>query len=72
MSDAYTNLLVHIAFSTKNRDKSLTADVRRELYPYMTALARKCGAKAFAVNGGLEHVHLLVLLSPTGTVSDLI
>jgi REP element-mobilizing transposase RayT len=72
MSDAYTNLLVHVVFSTKNRDRNLTADVRRELYPYLTALARKSGSKALAANGGLDHVHLLVMVPPTVTISDLI
>jgi REP element-mobilizing transposase RayT len=70
MPDAYTNLLVHVVFSTKNRDTVLTADVRRELYPYLASLAKECRAKAYAVNGGLDHVHLMANLPPTLTVSD--
>ncbi|MEX2303998.1 MAG: IS200/IS605 family transposase [Bryobacterales bacterium] len=72
MPDTYTNLLVHVVFSTKSRDKNLTADVRRELYSYLTALTRKSGSKALAANGGLDHVHLLVLLPPNVTISDLV
>jgi REP element-mobilizing transposase RayT len=71
MPDDYTNLLVHVVFSTKNRDKNLTGAVRRELCPYLAALAKECRAKAYAVNGGLEHVHLLVSVPPTLTVADL-
>jgi REP element-mobilizing transposase RayT len=58
-------------FSTKNRDKNLTADVRRELYPYLAALTKECRAKAYAVNGGLEHVHMLVNVPASLNVSDL-
>jgi REP element-mobilizing transposase RayT len=72
MPDAYTNLLVHVVFSTKNRDKSLTGDVRRELFPYLTSLSRECGAKAYATGGGLDHVHMLINMPPSLTVSDLL
>ena len=71
MPDTYTNLLAHVVFSTKNRDKNLTADVRQELYPYLATLAKEHRAKAYAVNGGLEHVHLLLNVPPTLSVSDL-
>lgn len=71
MPDTDTNLLAHVVFSTKNRGKNLTAAVRHELYPYLAALAKEHRAKAYAVNGGLEHVHLLLNVPPTLTVSDL-
>ena len=71
MGHTLTNVLVHVVFSTKNREKSLTASIRKRLHAYLARAVNDEGGRAFAVNGGLEHVHLLVRLPPTVSLSDL-
>lgn len=58
-------------FATKNREKRLTAAVRTRLHAYLTALVKAEGGCAHIVNGGLEHVHLLVRLAPSQALADL-
>lgn len=72
MSHAFTNLLVHVIFSTKNRGKDLTSDVRQELYSYLANVADNKEARLIVVGGGLDHVHLLLELKPTAAPADLI
>lgn len=72
MSHAYTNLLLHIVFSTKDRAKDLTGDVQRDLFPYLIGLAREKGGEVDSIGGGLEHAHLLVSVPAKLSVSDLV
>ena len=57
MPGTYSQLLLHIVFSTKHRQPVITADVAERLYPYI---------------GGIEdHVHLYLRWRPDGSVLDL-
>lgn len=60
MAHSYTNLLVHIVFSTKNRVKDLSGPTRDEMWRYLEAVARNVDCDALAVGGGLDHVHVLL------------
>ena len=71
MGQTLTNVLVHVVFSTKNRDKLLAADVRPRLHAYIAAIVAGEGGRAFAVGGGLDHIHLLARLPAKMAVSDL-
>lgn len=70
MSHTFTNLLVHMVFSTKGRVSCITTEMQMELYPYLGGLTRKLKGKAYAINGIEDHVHLLASLPPTVSVSD--
>jgi REP element-mobilizing transposase RayT len=60
MGHTLTNVLVHVVFATKNREKTLTAAIRERLHAYLAQVANNQGARTYLVNGGLEHVHLLL------------
>ena len=67
---AYTNLLYHIVFGTKERVKIINREIRPQLHQYLGATVHKLGGIALEVNGIADHVHLLVKLSPTIRMSD--
>ena len=71
MGHTFTNVLVHVVFSTKNREKSLTATIRTRLHAYLAHIVNDEGGHAHSVNGGLEHIHLLIRIRPTHTLADL-
>ncbi len=57
MPGTYSQLLLHIVFSTKHRQPWITTEVAERLYPYI---------------GGIEdHVHLYLRWRPDQSVSDL-
>src|SRR5512132_3924667 len=62
MPHAHTSTLVHCIFSTKDRRPSLRPEHRERLWPYLGGTARDVGAKALAIGGVADHVHLLLLL----------
>lgn len=72
MPQSYTNLIFHIVFSTKNRQSSITDDVKTRLYDYIGGTIRKQGGIALAINGMSDHVHILAKLRPDKSVSDVL
>lgn len=70
MAHTYTDLLVHIIFSTKDRAPSLDTELRRDTHAYIGGIVREMKAKAVAVGGIADHVHVLTWLPPTISTSD--
>ena len=70
MASTYTNLLVHVIFSTKNRVHTLT-DLP-ELHAYIGGVVKHHGAVPIAVGGVADHVHILASLKATTCVADLV
>lgn len=67
---SYTNLLYHIVFGTKGRLPLITDEIKPRLHEYLGGIVRGLGGTAFEINGINDHVHLLVKIPPTMTVSD--
>lgn len=65
MAHSYSCTLVHCVFSTKERRRILTAELRDRLFPYMGGIAKAHGMTALAVGGVEDHVHLLLALPTT-------
>ena len=72
MPGTYTNLLYHLVFSTKNRIALVTAGIREDLYKYIGGIVRGEKGKLLEIGGMPDHVHLLVKLRPTITVSEML
>jgi REP element-mobilizing transposase RayT len=63
-------LLYHIVFSTKLRQRWLTADIRARLFPYLAGIAQSSGGYALQVGGIEDHVHLLLRIPAKVAVAD--
>lgn len=72
MGHTLTNVLVHVVFTTKNREKFLTAAVRKRLHAYLAQVVLDEGGRTLIVNGGLDHVHILLRLPAKLALSRLI
>ena len=70
MSHTFTNVLIHIIFSTKDRAPVLTPDIRADVHAYLGGIVRELGGIAVIVNGIEDHVHMLVRLLPVLAVAD--
>jgi REP element-mobilizing transposase RayT len=69
MGHTYTSQLLHCVFSTKNRLPLLNAEIRPRLHAYLGGIARENDMKALAVSGVEDHVHILLSLKPTMSLS---
>jgi REP element-mobilizing transposase RayT len=69
MAHTYTKNHIHIIFSTKAREKRISKGLQPKLWSYMAGICRNLNIAALA-NGGIEdHVHALVELPPSMSVS---
>ena len=69
MGHSYCSSLYHCIFSTKERRKSITPEVRDRLWAYMGGVAREHGMTELAVGGTDDHAHLLVAIPATLAVA---
>jgi len=69
MAHTYTSLLFHCVFSTKERRPWIDADLQKRLWPYLGGIATENRMKALAIGGVEDHVHMVLSLPSTLSVS---
>src|SRR5438552_5811028 len=70
MPSTYTNLLYHVVFSTKERRPFITPGLRDELYSYIGGIIRGEKGTQLEIGGMPDHLHLLVKLPATLSISE--
>jgi len=68
----HQQLLYHIVFSTKNRQRWLTDGFRENVFAYMAGTAKDLSGFAIKVGGFYDHAHLLVRIPAKIAVSDFV
>src|SRR5690242_6260679 len=72
MPQSLSSILIHLIFSTKNREPFLSPDIDTELYPYVATIFKAMKSPALIINGTSDHVHTLFSLSRVLTIADLV
>ena len=70
MAQTFTNLLTHVIFSTKERAPSIQPEWKPNLLAYMGGIIRELRGKAVAIDSTDDHVHMLLWMPPTISISD--
>ena len=65
-----TLALLHIVFATKRRVSTIPENLKGELYNYICGISRNKNTSVIAINGTGNHIHMLVDLSPTISLSE--
>jgi putative transposase len=64
--------LVHLVFSTKDREPMIHDDIRDELHAYIGGIAADCAGILLCAGSVEDHIHLLVSHPRTMTPADLV
>ena len=72
MANTFSQIYVHIIFSTKGRNKLILASFRDELFKYIAGIIKRKGQTPLAVNGTADHVHIFTGMKPEKAISDLV
>ena len=72
MAQSLSMVLLHIVFSTHNRQKTIPPHLRSKLHAYLAGVCRAIGAEAFRVGGTDDHVHIACKLPRTLTMAKLV
>lgn len=68
----YTQILYQIVFGTKNRERTLTAPNRQELYKYISGILQQKNCHLYRINGVEDHLHIITHLHPSIALASLI
>ena len=72
MPQSLSLVIVHLVFSTKDREPWIPPEMMPRLHAYLAEVARGLGCHAHRVGGAADHVHLALTLPRTVTQSDLV
>lgn len=66
---SFTSCYLHVVFSTKERRRLITSELQQRLWPYLGGVARENKMKALCVGGVEDHVHVLLTIPSTISIS---
>jgi putative transposase len=72
MPQSLAKNLIHLIFSTKNREAVLTKLVRGPLCLYASAVLRDVDSHVFAINPWHDHMHILFALSKNRSLARVV
>jgi putative transposase len=72
MPQSLSSILIHLIFSTKNREPFLTPEIEAELYPYLASILKAMKSPALIINGTSDHLHTLFSLSRVVTIAEVV
>jgi REP element-mobilizing transposase RayT len=72
MPQSLSAILIHLVFSTKNREPFITPAIEIELHRYMAKVFREMKSPSLAINGTSDHLHILFSLGRVIKVADLV
>ncbi|MBS0633975.1 MAG: IS200/IS605 family transposase [Verrucomicrobia bacterium] len=75
MAQSLCDIILHIVFSTKERQGWILPKIEDELYRFIFAVCRKNGCLPIRINGVEDHVHILLQLgkeiAPSKIISEI-
>jgi REP element-mobilizing transposase RayT len=72
MPQSLSKVILHIIFSTKNRELWLDSNVCPRMHAYLATICRDLGAELVHVGGVADHVHIVTTLPRTLSQAQLI
>ena|SRR5438876_3148664 len=72
MPESLSKVILHIIFSTKNREPWLDSGIRPRMHGYLATICRDLGGEALLVGGVADHVHIVATLPRTLYQAELI
>lgn len=71
MANTYTQIHIQVVFTVQNRDCIIQETWKNELYKYISGIINNHNHKVLAINGMPDHVHILIGMRPTQSLSEL-
>jgi putative transposase len=71
MANTYTQIHIQVVFTVQNRDCIIQETWKDELYKYISGIVKNHNHKVLAINGMPDHIHILIGMRPTQSLSDL-
>ena len=66
MPQSLVKILVHIVFSTKERQRTITPQIEPQLYGYISGIITNNGGRMIIAGGDADHIHILSSIGRIG------
>jgi putative transposase len=71
MANTYTQIYIHGVFCVQDRYCLISETWKGELFKYITGIVKYNGHKLIAINGMADHLHILLGMKPSQSLSEL-
>ena len=72
MPGTFSQIYIHVVFAVKGRNSLIAFEWEEQLYKYVTGIVQNKGQKMLAINGMPDHIHFLIGMKPSCSLSDLV
>lgn len=72
MPNTFSQIYIQIVFAVKGRQNLIHPSWEEQLYQYITGVVQNKDQKMLAINGIQDHIHFLIGMKPTCTISNLV
>ena len=72
MSQSLAKNYMHIVFSTKHREPTISPTIASSLYEYIGGICRNLNCNPIMIGGFVDHMHVLCLLSKNIALANLV
>ena len=72
MPGTFTQIYIQVIFAVKGRESMISPTWEDQLYKYISGIIRNKEQKLLAINGMPDHIHFLMGMKPSCTLSDLV
>ena len=72
MPQSLSKVIIHIIFSSKDREPWLDPDVRPRMHAYVATICRDWNAEALRVGGVADHLHIVTTLPRSLSQADMV
>jgi putative transposase len=72
MANTYTQIHIHFVFAVKFRSALIHKEWKNDLHKYITGIFQHNNHKMLQINSMPDHIHILIGMRPTQSISSLI
>ena len=72
MANSYTQIYIHLIFAVQSRASIIKESFRIDTEQYISKIITRRNSKTISIYCNPDHIHILVGLNPSNTVSDLV
>ena len=72
MAQSLSSVLIHLVFSTKDREPFISTEIEPELHAYLVGIFKEHKCPSILVGGTFDHIHALFNLHRTRAIADVV
>jgi len=69
---SFKQILYHLILKPHKREKVFAKEQKQRLFKYISVVSKNIDCPILAINGVLDHIHILVMVKPSISLSDYI